>query len=213
VTEPAQPQTTEQANQPEQTAEPQPEEEGWGGENPLGGDDESEGEKGEGEAQAEQNPEEVVPEKYADFTDASGKTYAPESLGKFAEIARKNGMTQAKAQEMFEAIVPVAESHLKGRIKESITQWKAAAQSDAEIGGANYKENLAIARQAFKAYGSAELDQIFAASGLGNHPAVLRMFYRVGKTLQQDKGVSGNATAPAKGFSRYPKSNMIADID
>ena len=154
---------------------------------------------------------EGAPETYATFTDANGKEYAPELVQGFTDVARKLGLSQEKAQKMFGAFVPTAEKYMHDDLVEKAKGWFAESEKDSEFGGERFKENLGIAKQAYKQYASPKLQKILNASGLGSHPEVVRLFYRIGLTMQQDHGVQGGTSAPAAPRRRYPKSNMVVD--
>ena len=60
-----------------------------------------------------------------------------------------------------------------------MAHWANAAHSDPELGG----RALAAARQAVERFGGARLKQALEETGLGNHPEVIRAFYRIGRAM------------------------------
>ena len=154
---------------------------------------------------------EGAPEAYAAFTDANGKEYAPEVVQGFTDVARELGLSQEKAQKMFGAFVPTAQKYMHEDLVEKAKGWLTESENDSEFGGEHFRENLGIAKQAYKQYASPKLQKILNVSGLGSHPEVVRLFYRIGRTMQQDHGVQGGTSAPAAPRRRYPKSNMVVD--
>jgi len=167
----------------------------------------SEGDAKEGE---EKSPEEA-PETYEAFKDADGNEYEPESVRLFSEAAKKVGLSQEKAQALFETMVPTAKAHMMNDLRAKAEQWALDCEKDPEIGGANFGANKSVAIAGYREFATPELRTILNASGLGNHPEVVRHFYRLGKTLQQDKGVYGNASTAPQRRRRYPKSDLIPD--
>lgn len=159
----------------------------------------------------EEKTEEVVPENYESFKDLDGNEYAPESVQQFADAAKKVGLTQQKAQELFESMVPTARAHMMNDLRAKAQQWSLDCEKDPEIGGANFGANKAVAIAGYREFATPELRTILNASGLGNHPEVVRHFYRLGKTLQQDHGVHGEASGAPQKHRRYPNSNMVVD--
>lgn len=152
----------------------------------------------------------AAPEAYEPF-DVDGQQFSEDQVQGFAATARELGLSQEKAQKMFSAMVPTARQYMMNDLVAKSKEWAAATAKDPEIGGANFEANKGIAKQAYSHFTTPELRAILTGSGLGNHPEVLRLFYRVGLTMQQDKGVAGSASAPAGVRRRYPKSNMIPD--
>jgi len=55
-------------------------------------------------------------------------------------------------------------------------------------------------------FGTPELTKLLNASGMGNHPEIIRAFYRAGKAISEDSFVGGSrATAPVDPSKRmYP---------
>ena len=153
----------------------------------------------------------AAPEAYDPFVDADGKPYDAELVKGFSDVARELNLSQENAQKVFGSVVPAAREYLKQDLVRQATQWSEDAARDQEFGGEHFKANLGIAASAYNAYASDGLKQIVAQSGLGNHPEFIRLFYRVGKAMQQDKGVTGGVSAPATPSRRYPNSDMVVD--
>lgn len=156
-------------------------------------------------------PAEAAPEHYENFkigdTDVDAST-----VEDFTNVAKELGLSQEKAQKVFGSIVPSAEKYLHASLVKHAKEWASALETDRELGGSTHKESMAIAGAGYDHYASTELKTILKASGLSNHPEVVRHFYRLGKQLQQDKGVAGQASAPAAPMRRYPNSNMVPDL-
>ena len=59
------------------------------------------------------------------------------------------------------------------------------------------------------AFATPEFRQLLEQTGMGNHPEVIRTFYRAGKAISEDGLVSGSAPkAPRDARSLFPASNM-----
>lgn len=76
------------------------------------------------------------------------------------------------------------------------SDWEASSLADKEFGGDKFGENLAIASKARDAFATPELIDLLDATRLGNHPEMIRAFYKIGKALSEDNLVSGGK-APA----------------
>lgn len=163
---------------------------------------------GEGEGEPEGAP--TAPEAYEPF-DIEGQQFSEEQVQGFAATARELGLSQENAQKMFASMVPTAREYLMKDLMVKSKEWASLSAKDFEIGGADFEAKRGIASQAYKHYATPELRAILNGSGLGAHPEVVRLFYRIGKTMQQDTGVTGSASAPAGVRRRYPKSNMVVD--
>ena len=77
-----------------------------------------------------------------------------------------------------------------------IESWSEAVKTDKEIGGEKLAENLAVAKRAVDTFGSQALKDLLNQTGLGNHPEVVKAFYKAGKAISEDGFVRGAPKAP-----------------
>ena len=129
-----------------------------------------------------------VPESYEAFTDAQGNPVSNDDFKGFTEAAKSVGLSQENAQKMFTAMYGEADNYVRRRTQEFAAQWAEQSKADPEFGGANFNQNMGQIAAAYRQFATPELKQLLDASGLGNHPEVMRLFYRVGKALSQDTG-------------------------
>lgn len=80
---------------------------------------------------------------------------------------------------------------------EMVEKWAADATTDKEYGGDKFQENLGIANKALETFGSPELREFLKTTRLGNHPELVRLMYRIGKGISEDKFVKPGATTGA----------------
>jgi hypothetical protein len=90
-----------------------------------------------------------------------------------------------------------AESHAS-----QVEAWVNQVKTDKEIGGDALEQNLSHARKAIEVFGSPELKELLDATGLGNHPAIIKFAVAAGKKTLDDKLVTG---APKAGESSLAK--------
>lgn len=145
----------------------------------------------EAEPAAETKPE-GAPEKY-EFKAPEGKEYDSAVLEPFSAAAKEAGLTQDAAQKLLEKMAPALVERQTEQVKAVQTAWAEASRSDKEFGGEKLPENLAIAKKAIDAYASPELKTLLNDTGLGNHPEVIRLMFKVGQTVKEDSFVSGGA--------------------
>lgn len=145
----------------------------------------------------------VVPEKYADFKLPEGTTLEAAQLTELHTAAKDLGLSQEAAQKYVDRTLAdrkATETSVITKAQESVKQqalgWKTQTEADPEIGGTAFKDNLATAVKARDQFATPELTKMLNDSGLGNHPEVVRFFYKVGKAMSEDKFVkAGNASA------------------
>lgn len=151
--------------------------------------------------------DEGAPEAYADFEGGDGKAIPAASLGGFTEVAKELGLSQAKAQKLVSALRPTVDGYINQSAEKYGREWAEQVKADKELGGADFDKKLAVAVSAYKNFSTPELQKMLEATRLGNHPEVIRMFYRIGTAMSQDTGVAGSG-APVSKRRIYPNSNM-----
>jgi hypothetical protein len=132
-----------------------------------------------------------APETY-ELKPGEGEEFSPEFLTSYTEVARKLNLTNEQAQEMIDTMSPIIAQQQMARIETIRNEWTESAKVDKEFGGEKLSENLATAKQALDKWGTPELRQLIKDTGLGNHPEIIRFFYRAGKALSQDTFVGGH---------------------
>ncbi len=127
---------------------------------------------------------------------------------------RELGLDTAQTQQ----VVNLAAQLLPGMVEKAVTAerdmvlaemadtrkgWLEAAQRDPEFGGSEEKlaQNIAVARGFRDRFFSEEAREILNASGLGDHPAMIRGFYRAGLSYTEDGIVMPDTAA------QTPKTN------
>lgn len=152
-----------------------------------------------------QQTEEQVPEQYADFAFEEGKALDTELADDIKATAKELGLTQSQAQKLADLALKrteSAQSQQAEMLAQARDEWAGQAKADKEFGGDAIEANLATARKALDTFGTPELKALLNESGLGNHPEVIRFFYRSGKAISEDRvirgGAAGQPTDPAK---------------
>ncbi len=152
-----------------------------------------------------QQTEEQVPEQYADFAFEEGKALDTGLADDIKATAKELGLTQSQAQKLADLALKrteSAQSQQAEMLAQARDEWAGQAKADKEFGGDAIEANLATARKALDTFGTPELKALLNESGLGNHPEVIRFFYRSGKAISEDRvirgGAAGQPTDPAK---------------
>lgn len=134
-----------------------------------------------------------APEKY-EFKAAEGQQFDSKVIDQFSDVARELNLPQDAAQKVLDKMAPALAARQAEAVEAIRTQWADDAKADKEIGGDKLDENLATAKKAIDQFGTPELRTLLDQSGLGNHPEVIRAFYRAGKAISEDRFVSGQGS-------------------
>lgn len=139
----------------------------------------------------------VVPEKY-EFKAPEGVSLDETMLGPLSEVAKDIGLTQEQAQKLIDKMAPALNARTVESVRAAQADWKVQQVKDTEFGGEQYAANLGLARKAMDAFATDELRQLLDQTGLGDHPEVIRVFYRAGKAISEDSFVSARTGKPAQ---------------
>lgn len=142
----------------------------------------------------------AVPESY-ELTMPEGVELDSVAADEFKAIAKELKLDQVGAQKVADVGAKMAQRQAE-KHTELVKSWVESVKADKDLGGDKLQENLAVAKKALDTFGTPELRDVLNATGLGNHPEVIRAFYRAGKAISEDRFVQGApvsaATDPAK---------------
>lgn len=166
----------------------------------------AEGSEGKEADDAAADESEGAPEAYEAFKVPEGMTLEAEATTAFQEAAKADNLSQAQAQRYVDLAAGLVDRTMQGfqeQAKQRMEQWAEQAKADPVVGGPGYDENVKMALAAVSQYGDADLKQAFEEYGLGNHPAFVRAFYRIGKAMSETGGVHGlGSEAPPAAVGR-----------
>lgn len=151
--------------------------------------------------------EPVVPESY-DLKMPEGVELDKAAADEFTAIAKELKLDQVTAQKLADVAAKQAQRQVEAHAQQ-VASWVEQVKTDKEIGGDKLDENLGVARKAIDTFGSPELKELLSSTGMGNHPEVIKLAYKVGKAISEDGFVKGTPpgpeTDPAKKL--YPNMN------
>lgn len=151
--------------------------------------------------------EAVVPESY-EFTMPEGVELDKAAADEFSAIAKELKLDQATAQKVADVGAKMAQRQAEVHAK-TVESWVESVKADKEIGGDSLDANLGVARKALDMFGSDELKEVLNSTGFGNHPAVIKAFYKIGKATGDD----GFVTGAAKGADTDPAKRMFPNMN
>ena len=176
------------------------------------GDGKSNGDKDGGESSDEQGGQgesdagsdgksDEVPESY-DFSNIE----LPEGMGLDTALAeglgdtmKELGITQSQAEKLATAYAGVVQEQHKAAVEEhskTVKGWADEARKDKEL-GADWSQTVSTANKALDKFGTDALKEFLSPdqTGLGEHPELIRAFYRAGLAVADDAAVRGNETS------------------
>lgn len=186
------------------------------------GDDDGEGKKDGEDGEGDGEGDLVVPETYelkVATKDAEGKDVEVEIdtdlLAEATPILKELNLTNDQANKLAPFVVKAIDKAFAKQGDEFSTvkaDWAKEAAADPEIGGKNWKATQSLAAKALDHFVGPvttkdkdgnetpnEFRKLLDESGLGNHPAMIRAFRKIGEGLAEDGTFARSDTgAPAK---------------
>ena len=152
-----------------------------------------------------------APDKY-DIKVPDGMTLDDAAFADFEPVARELNLSNEQAQKLADIyskrMTDVAQRQQESW-KETTAKWVDDVKADKEIGGTNLDASVRHAQAALAKFGTPELKAQMDATGMGNHPELVRVFARIGKAMAEDTFVQssrdGVQSDPAK--KMFPSMN------
>ena len=139
---------------------------------------------------------------YKDIKLPEGYEYDKDMLKEFDALNKETNLSQAQANKYMEFGVKLAQKQagnipeiLKQVQQAKVTQYKQALNTDKEIGaGDKNKMNayLDVADKGYSAFANDEVKAALADAGLNYHPAVIKMFHKIGELVGDDNIFAAN---------------------
>lgn len=154
-----------------------------------------------------QSVEPAPPPTYESFKAPEGITLAPETIGKFTSLLAQletdgkadHATVQKFGQEAVDFYIAEVSKSVTDYNKsqqtawdKQKTEWKESFMKDPEIGGERSSASIEAARTFLRTHGGTEQQQtefrsLMETSGLGNHPAMIRLLAKANETMGEGK--------------------------
>lgn len=146
-----------------------------------------------------------APESYdfSELKNAQGENYNQVTLDIVGGLAKSLNLNNDQAKEFLSNAESVYTEAQAKAIRAQSLEWQEQLKQDPELGGNNFNKTRANLFAVMSKYGNKEVADIFNKSGLGNHPAFVRMFNEIGKALIQAPVIKGAPTKRAKDLSDF----------
>jgi hypothetical protein len=162
----------------------------------------------------------VAPETY-DLVLPKDAALTDASRERIAAIARARGLSNDAAQDVLNAANAEVRAALDAQAeawkpgegpewKRRDDGWKADALKDPDIGGSPEKlaKSVELGQAALTRFGEAAMTEFLQTTGLGSHPAVIRLLAKIGKAMAEPTtAASGTPIGGAKSLAErmYPQ--------
>lgn len=146
---------------------------------------------------AVETPKPAEPAKPA----AAGAEAVSPVFEKFKAVAAEIGLDDAKSKKLTEfygSMQAEAEKSSEAEFTKLKQGWKSELAADPVFGGQNIAATEASSLRAQAHFGGNELVRTLEASGLSGHPAIVKAFAKVAKSMAEDTVSGTSSTAPGE---------------
>lgn len=165
----------------------------------------------EKEVKDDKDEEDEVDRDYSKLTFKDPENIDQDLLKEATEVFGESKLSVEQAQKLIQLQEKFLEK-THARYHEQVDGWIKEGKKDPEFGGKDYEKNMAAVNKAFTTYGSESLGKFLDDYRFGDHPEVIRMFYRIGQTLTEDSkagaGIGKKPSSDEKTLAErmYPNS-------
>lgn len=168
------------------------------------------------DADRDKDKQDGAPDEYEDFTFPDGIEADEAAIKDFVPLAKELDLNQAQAQKLVDYDSQRRLDEAQARQEawaETLEGWRSDAESDKEIGGNAFNDNIVVAKAAIDEFGTDELKAALDATGVGNHPEFIRFAYRIGKAISDDKLNVGGARGTAQSSQKTQGQKMYPSME
>lgn len=152
------------------------------------------------DAEAEQPAEEQAPEPvqydFEGVTSEAGEITEAD-ISAVKALSEELKLTNEQARALLSKSGKSITDILRVKQDANINNWINEIKADPNLGGSNFKTTQANLARAMKRYGGSGAFEVLRDSGLGAHPAIVKMLNAIGKELgEETKFVNSKSQAP-----------------
>lgn len=143
-----------------------------------------------------------APESYADFTAPEGTTLNADAIKSASSLFKELGLNQAQAQKLVDFAAKQGRSDVAQLAKaytDMRQDWRTQLKADPEIGSKLPEVQETVGR-VLDGLGDPKLaTEVRAAldlTGAGDHPAIVKAFYKLAQKVVEPKHVNGAGPSP-----------------
>jgi len=166
------------------------------------------------DADEQLSDEEVAEDVEAEPDQQAQPQFDPEIVERYTSITRELGVQPEVAQQLLDKIAPVLHERQVQRMRAMRAEWTEKARADVALrAGQGFDKNLGLARDALRRYGDDELRALLDRSGIGDHVAMIRFAYKIGRATRGFRMPSQQQQQPvAKSSTSEPTLNETSMV-
>ena len=165
----------------------------------------------EGEEQKDSKEGEGEGEQEFSLSLPEGSLLDDKAVEAVTEFAKENKLSKEQAQAVLQResdLISDVQEFQKSEHKERVEGWAETVRTDSELGGDNFNKTAELAKRAVDAFATEEFKKELAVSGYGNHPEVVRVFAKIGESLESKALITGDPVKQEKSMEEVFYGNQ-----
>lgn len=137
---------------------------------------------------------------FSEVKNSNGENYNQTTVDFVTSVAKEMKLNNEQAGSLLKILADNYQTVQQQAVQKERTNWRAELRSDPELGGENFDKTRLHLSTVMRKFGNNEVKDILNSTGLGDHPAFVRMFNAIGASMSQEVNV-------IKGTQPKPKFN------
>lgn len=135
---------------------------------------------------------------------SNGENYNQTTVDFVTTIAKEMKLNNDQAGSLLKILADNYQTVQQQAVQRERTNWRAELRSDPELGGENFDKTRLHLSTVMRKFGNNEVKDILNSTGLGDHPAFVRMFNAIGASMSQEVNViKGTQPKPKFDYNNY----------
>lgn len=135
---------------------------------------------------------------------SNGENYNQTTVDFVTTVAKEMKLNNEQAGSLLKILADNYQTVQQQVVQKERTNWRAELRSDPELGGENFDKTRLHLSTVMRKFGNNEVKDILNSTGLGDHPAFVRMFNAIGASMSQEPTViKGTQPKPKFDYNNY----------
>lgn len=135
---------------------------------------------------------------------SNGENYNQTTVDFVTSVAKEMKLNNEQAGSLLKILADNYQTVQQQAVQRERTNWRAELRSDPELGGENFDKTRLHLSTVMRKFGNNEVKDILNSTGLGDHPAFVRMFNAIGASMSQEVNViKGTQPKPKFDYNNY----------
>ena len=135
---------------------------------------------------------------------SNGENYNQTTVDFVTSVAKEMKLNNEQAGSLLKILADNYQTVQQQAVQRERTNWRAELRSDPELGGENFDKTRLHLSTVMRKFGNNEVKDILNSTGLGDHPAFVRMFNAIGASMSQEPTViKGTPPKPKFDYNDY----------